>query len=138
MAARVIDGKAIGADKRAEVAAAVERMREAGEEPPGLATVLVGDDPASQVYVANKHKACAEAGIRSIGHEPPADIPQDDLAELVEDLNADPQVNSILVQLPLPAHIDAAEVIAAIDPLKDVDGLTAENAGRLALGRDGL
>ncbi len=113
-------------------------MRAAGAEQPGLATVLVGDDPASHIYVANKHKACAEAGIASIGHELPADTPQEDLIDVVGDLNSDPRVHGILVQLPLPGHVDAAEVIAAIDPLKDVDGLTAVNAGLLALGRDGL
>jgi methylenetetrahydrofolate dehydrogenase (NADP+) / methenyltetrahydrofolate cyclohydrolase len=134
----VIDGKAVAARVRARVAKEVERMRAAGEDQPGLATVLVGDDPASHIYVANKHKACAEAGIASIGHELPADTPQEDLIDLVGDLNADPRVHGILVQLPLPGDVDAAEVIAAIDPLKDVDGLTAVNAGLLALGRDGL
>jgi methylenetetrahydrofolate dehydrogenase (NADP+)/methenyltetrahydrofolate cyclohydrolase len=138
MSARVIDGKAIAARVRAGVAAEVERMRAAGEDPPGLATVLVGDDPASHIYVTNKHKASAEAGIRSIGQELPADTAQEDLVDLVAELNADDQVQGILVQLPLPAHLDAAEVIATIDPLKDVDGLTAVNAGLLALGRDGL
>ena len=138
MSARVIDGKAIAARVRAGVAAEVERMRAAGEDPPGLATVLVGDDPASHIYVTNKHKASAEAGIRSIGHELPADTAQGDLVDLVAELNADDQVQGILVQLPLPSHLDAAEVISTIDPLKDVDGLTAVNAGLLALGRDGL
>jgi len=138
MSARVIDGKAIAARVRAGVAAEVERMRAAGEDPPGLATVLVGDDPASHIYVTNKHKASGEAGIRSIGHELPADTAQGDLVDLVAELNADDQVQGILVQLPLPSHLDAAEVISTIDPLKDVDGLTAVNAGLLALGRDGL
>ncbi len=134
----MIDGKAVADRVRARVAKEVERLRAAGDEPPGLATVLVGDDPASHIYVANKHKACAEAGITSIGHELPADTPQEDLIDLVRDLNSDPRVHGILVQLPLPAQVDAAQVIAAIDPLKDVDGLTAVNAGLLALGRDGL
>jgi methylenetetrahydrofolate dehydrogenase (NADP+)/methenyltetrahydrofolate cyclohydrolase len=138
LSARVIDGKAIAAGVRARVAAEVGRMRAAGQEPPGLATVLVGDDPASQVYVAGKHKASAEVGIHSIRHDLPAETSQEDLVDLVGELNSDPQVHGILVQLPLPADLDAADVIATIDPRKDVDGLTAVNAGLLALGRDGL
>src|SRR3954471_23307795 len=105
MSARVIDGKAIAAAVRAAVAAEVDGMLAAGEGPPGLATVLVGDDPASRIYVANKHKPCAEAGIREIAPELPADTAQQDLVERVAELNAGHHVHGILVQLPLPAHL---------------------------------
>lgn len=109
-----------------------------GEQAPGLATVLVGEDPASHVYVANKRKACAEAGIRSIHHEVAADISQAELVELVEGLDADDEVAGILVQLPLPSPLDPDSVLAAISPQKDVDGLTPANAGLLAQGRIGV
>jgi methylenetetrahydrofolate dehydrogenase (NADP+)/methenyltetrahydrofolate cyclohydrolase len=99
---------------------------------------LVGDDPASKIYVAGKHRACEEVGIRSIGHELPADTPEADLIELVEELNADDGVSGMIVQLPLPPQIDAAHVIGSVDPRKDVDGLTPTNAGLLAQGRPGL
>jgi methylenetetrahydrofolate dehydrogenase (NADP+) / methenyltetrahydrofolate cyclohydrolase len=105
---------------------------------PGLATVLVGDDPASQVYVGNKIKACEEAGIRSIHHGLAAETPESDLLALVQDLNTDEGVDGILVQLPLPDHIDQDRVVAAIDAAKDVDALTATSAGLLAQGRPGL
>jgi methylenetetrahydrofolate dehydrogenase (NADP+)/methenyltetrahydrofolate cyclohydrolase len=105
---------------------------------PGLATILVGDDPASQVYVRNKHKACAEAGIVSFQHELPASTPEPELAELIGRLVADDAVSGILLQLPVPGHIDADAMIELIDPLKDVDGLTTANAGRLVQGREGL
>ena len=134
MSAAVIDGKAVAADVRAAVAAEVAELAEA----PGLATVLVGDDPASQVYVGNKIKACEEAGIRSIHHGLPGSTPQEDLVELVHALNGDDAVDGILVQMPLPGSIDQDDVIAAIDPAKDVDGLTAANAGLLAQGRPSL
>ena len=134
MSARVIDGKAVAADVRAEVATEVAKL----ERSPGLATVLVGDDPASQVYVGNKIKACEEAGIRSIHHGLSEDTAQDALVELVRALNADDSVDGILVQMPLPGQIDQDAVIAAIDPAKDVDGLTATSSGLLVQGRPGL
>jgi len=134
VAARVIDGKAVAADVRAEVKAEVAKLDRA----PGLATVLVGDDPASHVYVGNKIRACEEVGIRSIHHGLGDGTPQDELLELVGELNADGQVDGILVQLPLPDQIDQDELVAVIDPAKDVDGLTATSAGLLAQGRPGL
>lgn len=134
MAAQVIDGRAIAADLRARVGEVVAKR----ERKPGLATVLVGEDPASHVYVGSKRKACAEAGIRSIHHEVPASIPQGELNELVRALDADPEVDGILVQLPLPGDLDRDQVLAEISPRKDVDGLTPANAGLLAQGRIGL
>ena len=130
----MIDGKAVAADVRAEVKAEVAKLDRA----PGLATVLVGDDPASHVYVGNKIRACEEVGIRSIHHGLGDGTPQDELLELVGELNADDQVDGILVQLPLPDQIDQDELVGAIDPAKDVDGLTATSAGLLAQGRPGL
>lgn len=138
MSAEIIDGKAVAADVRSRVAAVVAAESEARGRAPGLATVLVGEDPASQVYVANKRKACEEAGIRSIHHEPPADVAADDLLGLVSGLDADPDVDGILVQMPLPAGLDPEPVLAAISPAKDVDGLTPANAGLLAQGRIGV
>ena len=138
MAARIIDGKAVAADVRASVAAEVEEFATEHGARPGLATVLVGDDPASHVYVGNKIKACQEVGIRSINHELAGDTPEDELLELVGTLNGDGECDGILVQMPLPGHIDQDRVIATIDPAKDVDGLTATSAGLLAQGRPGL
>ena len=138
MTARVIDGKAHSARVRERVAAEVAELAPALGRPPGLATVLVGEDPASHVYVRNKRKGTEEAGMRSIHHELAADTPQADLLALVEALNADPEVDGVLVQLPLPDAIDQDAVVAAIDPAKDVDGLTATSAGLLAQGRPGL
>jgi methylenetetrahydrofolate dehydrogenase (NADP+)/methenyltetrahydrofolate cyclohydrolase len=138
VAARVIDGKAVAARVRARVADEAAELTSLLGRPPGLATVLVGEDPASQVYVRNKHKASEEAGMRSLHHGRPAEVGEAELVELVERLNADPDVDGILVQLPLPAGIDQDAVIAAIDPGKDVDGLTAASAGLLAQGRPGL
>ena len=138
MAAEIIDGKAIAADVRAEVRREVEAFRERFGESPGLATVLVGDDPASKIYVGGKHRASEEVGIRSIGHELPADASEEELLELVGELNSDDGVSGFIVQLPLPAHIDAGRVIAAVDPAKDVDGLTPTNAGLLVQGHDAL
>jgi methylenetetrahydrofolate dehydrogenase (NADP+)/methenyltetrahydrofolate cyclohydrolase len=134
MRATIIDGKAVAARVRAEVAAEVARM----DVPPGLATVLVGDDPASQIYVGGKHKACAEVGITSIRHDLPAATSEADVLTVIDALNADSAVSGIIVQLPLPAHIDAARATSAVDPAKDVDGLTPTNAGLLVQGRDGL
>ena len=130
MTATLIDGKAHAAKVRAEVARNVAELG----RPIGLATVLVGDDPASAIYVRMKRAACEEVGIESIHHEPPATISEDDLLALVADLNADDRVTGILVQLPLPGHIDEAKVIAAIAPVKDVDGFHPFNAGLLFQG----
>jgi methylenetetrahydrofolate dehydrogenase (NADP+) / methenyltetrahydrofolate cyclohydrolase len=138
MAAEIIDGKAIAADVRAEVRREVDEYRERFGEVPGLATVLVGDDPASKIYVGGKHRASEEVGIRSVAHELPADTAEDDLIELVEELNGDDSVNGFIVQLPLPGQIDPGRVIAAVDPSKDVDGLTPTNAGLLVQGHDAL
>jgi len=132
--ATIIDGKAVAARVRAEVAEEVARMDSA----PGLATVLVGDDPASQIYVGGKHKACAEVGIASIRHDLPPDTSEADVLGVVAQLNDDAAVSGIIVQLPVPGHIDAARVTSAVDPAKDVDGLTPTNAGLLVQGRDGL
>ena len=134
---RLIDGKAVAAELRARVAEAVAVLADR-DISPGLATVLVGDDPASRVYVRNKIRACAEAGIRSIEHAPDADISEAALLDLVTRLNADPEVDGILVQLPLPAGIDAARITEAIDPLKDVDGFHTTNAGRLSAGLEAM
>lgn len=138
MTAEVIDGKAIAADLRRRVAEVVAARVAAGRRAPGLATVLVGDDPASHVYVASKRKACAEAGIRSIHHELPGDVSEPDLVALVAELDADRDVDGILVQMPLPDRIDQDAVLAAISAGKDVDGLTPVNAGHLAQGRIGV
>lgn len=130
----VIDGKAVAAATRANVAEAVSAL----DITPTLAVVLVGDDPASQVYVRNKIKFTEEAGMRSLEHRLPETVSQADVVEIVRTLNADTEVDGILVQLPLPAHIDSDAVIAEIDPAKDVDGLTVVSAGRLVLGQPGL
>ena len=135
MAAEIIDGKAVSAMVRAEVKADVESFVARHQAAPGLATVLVGDDPASHVYVGNKIKACEEAGIRSIHHGMDEDVAQADLLDLVAELNADDAIDGVLVQMPLPESLDQDPVIAAIDPAKDVDGLTATSAGLLAQGR---
>jgi len=136
--ATVIDGKTVAAAVRARVAADVEAFVAEHGKSPGLATVLVGDDPASHVYVGNKIRACEEAGIRSIHRSLGDSTPQDELLELVGSLNGDPAVDGILVQMPLPGQIDTDEVVGTIDPRKDVDGLTAVSAGLLAQGRPGL
>jgi len=132
--AEIIDGKAFAANLRATIAAEVAAL----PYKPGLAVVLVGEDPASKVYVTNKAKQTVEVGMHSFEHKLPADITQEHLLALVRQLNADPAVHGILVQLPLPKHLNADEVIAAISPDKDVDGLTVVNAGRLAAGLPGL
>jgi methylenetetrahydrofolate dehydrogenase (NADP+)/methenyltetrahydrofolate cyclohydrolase len=136
--ARIIDGKAAAATLRAAVGSEVERFRAAIGRVPGLAVVLVGEDPASAVYVRSKGKATREAGMASFEHKLPADTSEADLLALVERLNADPAVDGILVQLPLPPQIDAAKVLALIDPAKDVDGFHVENVGRLAVGAEAL
>ncbi len=136
--ARIIDGKAIAADLRATIKTATEKMARKHDIQPGLAVVLVGEDPASQVYVRNKGRQCAEAGMKSFTHRLPAETGEEQILELVENLNRAPAVDGILVQLPLPGHIDANRIIDAIDPDKDVDGLHVINAGRLISGREGL
>lgn len=133
---RIIDGKAFAAGLRGRVAAAVPDFVAATSRKPGLAVVLVGDDPASQVYVGSKKKATVEAGMASFEHRLSDDVSQGELIALVEKLNADDVVDGILVQLPLPPHIDDKAVIAAIDPAKDVDGFHVVNAGRLAVGEE--
>jgi methylenetetrahydrofolate dehydrogenase (NADP+) / methenyltetrahydrofolate cyclohydrolase len=135
----VIDGKAVAAEVRAQVADDVREFAAAnGGRVPGLATVLVGDDAASQVYVGNKRKQAEEVGMRSVHHGLGASTSEDTVLALVRDLSGDDGVDGILVQVPLPAQIDQDSVIAAIDPAKDVDGLTAGSAGLLAQGRPGL
>ena len=138
MTARIIDGKAAAADLRAKVAQAAGQFRETKGRAPGLATVLVGEDPASAVYVRSKVKATAEAGLESFAHHLPDTLSEAELLALVDKLNRDPAVDGILVQLPLPKQIDAQRVIEAIDPDKDVDGFHPVNAGRLATGLKGL
>ncbi|GAC1502633.1 MAG: bifunctional methylenetetrahydrofolate dehydrogenase/methenyltetrahydrofolate cyclohydrolase [Bradyrhizobium sp.] len=134
MTARIIDGKAIAADLRARVAGEVTRVGRDHGLTPGLAVVLVGSDPASQVYVRSKHKQTQEAGMASFEHVLPADVAQDDLLALIGKLNGDSRVHGILVQLPLPKSLHTETIISAIDPAKDVDGLHPNNAGRLAGG----
>jgi methylenetetrahydrofolate dehydrogenase (NADP+) / methenyltetrahydrofolate cyclohydrolase len=134
MTARIIDGKRIAAELRARVAGEVARAQREHAFTPGLAVVLVGSDPASQVYVRSKHKQTEEAGMASFEHVLPAEVAQGDLLALIARLNRDPLVHGILVQLPLPKSLDTEAVINAIDPAKDVDGLHPNNAGRLAGG----
>ena len=134
MAARLIGGRAAALNLRSRIAEEVERFRAATGRAPGLATVLVGEDPASAVYVRSKGKATREAGMESHSHQLPADAGEMELLGLVSRLNADPAIDGILVQLPLPGHIDSARVIAAIDPAKDVDGFHPINVGKLATG----
>lgn len=138
MSAQIIDGKAIAAQLRQGIKAQVAQRLAQGKVVPGLAVVLVGSDPASEVYVAHKRKDCAEVGIHSMAHDLPADTSEEALLALVDTLNADPQVHGILVQLPLPAHIDTNKVIERILPHKDVDGFHPYNLGRLAQRRPTL
>ncbi len=135
MSAQIIDGKAIAETVRGEVKAEVEVMRARYGKVPGLATVLVGERKDSQSYVRSKKKACAEVGMASLGSDLPADTSQDELLKVVRDLNANPDVHGILVQLPLPAHIDEEEILAAISIEKDVDGFHPLNIGRLSMKR---
>lgn len=131
MTAELINGKEIAASVRQDVAAGTEARRAQGLRPPGLAVVLVGDDPASHVYVGNKRKACDQAGILSLSYDLPADTSQDALEALVDELNENPDIDGILVQLPLPAHLDADPILVKIRPDKDVDGFHPYNIGRL-------
>ncbi|HRO25564.1 MAG TPA: tetrahydrofolate dehydrogenase/cyclohydrolase catalytic domain-containing protein, partial [Promineifilum sp.] len=139
MTASIIDGKAIAESVREQVRQSVAQMKEKHGYTPGLATVLVGEDPASATYVRSKRKTCEELGIRSIGHQLPADATQEQVEQLVASLNADPEVNGILVQLPLPKHLNEEAVLNTISLEKDVDGFHPVNIGRLAMkGRDPL
>jgi len=136
--AQIIDGKAAARAVRDGIAGDVETFRREHGFVPGLATVLVGDDAASSAYVRSKHKACAEVGIESVGHVLPGQTTQADLLNLVAELNARPSVHGILVQLPLPKHIDEQAIIEALDPVKDVDGLHPISQAHLMQGREGL
>ena len=139
MTAKIIDGKQIAEKVREEVREGVVRMKEESGYVPGLATVRVGEDPASATYVRMKQRMCEELGIRSIGHTLPADVTQEEVETLVADLNANPEVNGILVQLPLPNHLDEEAILNSIDLEKDVDGFHPVNIGRLGMkGRDPL
>jgi len=133
MAGTIIDGKAIAADIRREVREESDRLEARGKRRPGLAVVLVGDDPASRIYVRNKRAACEECGLVSVSHDLPHSATQTELLSLIERLNSDPAIDGILVQVPLPDHIDERAVIEAISPEKDVDGFHPYNVGRLAL-----
>ena len=136
--ASIIDGKAAAERLRAEVAAAVAELQARHGLTPGLAVVLVGEDPASAIYVRNKGEQTKAAGMNSVTHRLPAETSREDLLALVRQLNADPAIHGVLVQFPTPEHIPQADVVDAIDPDKDVDGLTVANAGRLASGLPGL
>jgi methylenetetrahydrofolate dehydrogenase (NADP+)/methenyltetrahydrofolate cyclohydrolase len=139
MSAQVLDGKAIAAQVRLDVARDVKAFSEEfGGEVPGLATMLVGDDPASAIYVANKQKACNEVGMQTFHFPLPASASREEVVDVITRLNVRPDVSGVLLQLPLPEHLDGVELTGMIDPLKDVDGLTAISAGLLALGRPGL
>jgi methylenetetrahydrofolate dehydrogenase (NADP+)/methenyltetrahydrofolate cyclohydrolase len=137
-AGAIIDGKAFAATLRARVTAQVAELKQTHGITPGLAVVLAGDNPASQVYVRNKNKQTLEAGMNSFEHRPPDSISEAELVALVEELNQDPKVNGILVQLPLPGQVSSHAVIASIDPAKDVDGFHTTNAGLLAVGGEGM
>ncbi|MEP6020134.1 MAG: bifunctional methylenetetrahydrofolate dehydrogenase/methenyltetrahydrofolate cyclohydrolase FolD [Paracoccaceae bacterium] len=138
MTAKRIDGKAFAANVRDQIAAHVTRLKEQHGVTPGLAVVLVGEDPASEVYVAAKHKQTVETGMASFEHKLPADVSEADLFALIDTLNADPTVHGILCQFPVPDHLNERAVVARIDPTKDVDGLSVVNAGLLASGEQGL
>ena len=138
MRARLIDGKAFAARLRADIAGHVATFTAATARAPGLAVVLVGDDPASHIYVRNKARATAEVGMAGHEHRLPADVDQRELYALITQLNTDPAIDGILIQLPLPGHVDAPAVLGAISPAKDVDGFHVINAGRLMTGRDTL
>jgi methylenetetrahydrofolate dehydrogenase (NADP+)/methenyltetrahydrofolate cyclohydrolase len=138
MAARIIDGRAVAARTRGQVARDVEAYVAEGGQRPGLATVLVGDDPASAIYVGGKQKACREVGINGFDQRLSADTSREELVALIERLNIDPEVSGIIVQLPLPPHLDGTEMTGLVRADKDVDGLTPMSAGLLSLGRPGL
>ncbi len=133
MTAQIIDGKKIAAEVRTEVKQGVDARLQQGKRRPGLAVILIGSDPASQVYVSHKRKACDEVGIMSRSYDLPPQTTQHELVELINELNHDPLIDGILVQLPLPAHLDASLIIEQINPSKDVDGFHPTNVGRLTL-----
>lgn len=137
MPAQLIDGKALSSTLRARVGERARALAEAGRQP-GLAVILVGDDPASAVYVRNKVQACADHGLHSVLERYPATLTQAELLARIAALNADPRIHGLLVQMPLPRHLDPQAVIAAIDPLKDVDGFSVHSAGQLMTGLPGL
>ncbi|PCI42654.1 MAG: bifunctional methylenetetrahydrofolate dehydrogenase/methenyltetrahydrofolate cyclohydrolase FolD [Moraxellaceae bacterium] len=137
MSAKIIDGKQIAAIVRKEVSQGVKERLADGLRPPGLAVIMVGEDPASEVYVRNKRRACEEVGFKSIAQDLPDTVTQSELVELITELNKNPEIDGILVQLPLPKQLDAGEIINTISPDKDVDGLHPYNMGRLAV-RDPL
>ena len=136
--AKTIDGKAFASNLRNSIAEQVRHLKQNNNLTPGLAVVLVGENPASEIYVRNKHKMTLEAGMNSFEHKLPAETSQKELLTLIEGLNNDPEVHGILVQLPLPSQINEQNVLAKIDPTKDVDGFHIFNAGKLATGSDGL
>ncbi len=138
MTAQILDGKALAKTVREELKEDAARFMEETQVQPGLAVVLVGENPASQVYVRNKVKACKDAGMNSIRHDLPIDTSQDELLTLIDTMNADPSIHGILVQLPLPDHIDSLTVLERVDPMKDVDGFHPINVGRLSIGQDCL
>lgn len=133
--ANIIDGKQIAAETRAEIKAKVEQLKSSGVTP-GLATLMAGEDPASKIYVSNKHKACQEAGMASFNHTLPKDASTDAVLKKVHELNADPKVHGMLIQLPLPPQVDADRVLEAVDPAKDADGFHPANLGRLFSCKD--
>ena len=134
MSAQIIDGKSLAAGLRKQIRQRVNVRLKAGRRAPGLAVILVGNDPASEIYVHNKRMGCEESGILSFGYDLPSDITQERLFNLIDDLNDDPRIDGILVQLPLPAHIDTETIIERIRPDKDVDGFHPYNVGRLVTG----
>ncbi len=138
MTANILDGKALAERLRGDMRAQTSQMQARHGRPPGLAVILVGEDPASKIYVHNKKIACEDVGIASISHTLPANTTQEHLLGLIGDLNRDPHIDGILVQLPLPAHIDPRRIIEAIDPAKDVDGFHPYNIGRLAVRQPAL
>ena len=138
MGAQILDGNLIAAGIRADIAARVQMLLQQGQRPPGLAVVLVGSDPASRIYVRGKRKDCQEVGFHSVTHELPDSTSQSELLDVVDRLNADPDIDGFLVQTPLPPQIDADAIIDRIDPLRDIDGFHPYNIGRLALRRPAL
>jgi methylenetetrahydrofolate dehydrogenase (NADP+)/methenyltetrahydrofolate cyclohydrolase len=132
MVAQLIDGSRIAQELRADIKRRIDQRLSQGQRPPGLAVIKVGNDPASEVYVRNKRRACADAGFHSVAHDLPAETSEEDLLRHIDQLNRDPQVDGVLVQLPLPAHINTETVIERIHPDKDVDGFHPYNIGRLA------
>ena len=138
MSAQVIDGIAVATKLRKQIAVDAATFTEQYGRPPGLATILIGDDPASAVYVASKQRACAAAGIEGFSFNLPADATREQAIATIEEANANPAISGIICQLPVPHHLDGVELTGLVDPLKDVDGLTTTSAGLLALGRPGL